>query len=329
MWGAPPAWARVDLPSDSAAARAARAETGSVAKSAAEGGVGGSGLGGQVAGGAGGSPVMGGRTGAAGSGAGGFVVCSPTTPCDSGAGGDSGPVKRDSGADLRDAGGDGVAGAGGAIATGGNSGTGGSACVGLASNEELIDDLNDGDRFIPSVNGRAGASFDSHDSSPGGKMYPDPNTGFSPTDTGDSCRKFAAYVTGSGYVLWGADLWFGLGSPYDASKYKGISFWAKIDAGTSSVCALPSRTRTRSRKATCARPTSRQGRPLATTTTVIALTLVPRRGPSTPWPSVNLPKKAGDTPEVHSTHRVSTKSCSRSPWALPFGIWIDDVAFTM
>jgi hypothetical protein len=108
-------------------------------------------------------------------------------------------------------------------------------CQGLASNEELIDDLNDGDRFIPSINGRAGAWFDSHDSSPNGKMFPDPTSGFVPSDTGDACRKFAAYTYGSGYVLWGSNLWVSLGAPYNASNYKGISFWAKIDAGTSAV----------------------------------------------------------------------------------------------
>jgi len=112
-------------------------------------------------------------------------------------------------------------------------GTDTSTCQGLASNEELIDDLNDGDRFIPMVNGRVGAWTDGHDASPSGKMYPDPNTGFVPTDTGDVCRKFAAYVAGTGYVITGAEFWFGLGSPYNASKYTGISFWAKIDAGTS------------------------------------------------------------------------------------------------
>jgi hypothetical protein len=105
-------------------------------------------------------------------------------------------------------------------------------CPSLASNEELIDNLNDGDRFIPLVNGRLGAWTDSHDASPSGKMFPDPLTGFVPTDTGDACRKFAAYVAGTGYVLYGADFWVGLGSPYDASKYTGISFWAKVDAGT-------------------------------------------------------------------------------------------------
>ncbi len=194
------------------------------------GGAGGSGLGGQVGGsrgGAGGSLATGGRIGAGGSAGGAAGAIGP----DGGRGGSAGAIGRDGGSDVRTGGAGGNADSG----TGGALGTGGNTCPGLASNEELIDDLNDGDRFIPAVNGRAGAWSDSHDGSPNATMYPDPNTGFAPTDTGDPCRKYAAYVAGAGYVLWGADFWFGLGSPYDASKYKGISFWAKIDAGTSSV----------------------------------------------------------------------------------------------
>ena len=117
----------------------------------------------------------------------------------------------------------------GTLGSGGVLGTGGSTCPPLAANEELIDDLNDGDRFIPTLNGRSGAWFDSHDTSPTAKMFPDPD--FVPTATGDACRKYAAYVYGSGCVLWGADLFFGLGAPYNASKYTGISFWAKVDPG--------------------------------------------------------------------------------------------------
>ena len=64
-------------------------------------------------------------------------------------------------------------------------------------------------------------------------MFPDPATGFVPSATGDACRKYAAYVYGGGYVISGAYFYFGLGSPYNASKYTGITFWAKIDAGTS------------------------------------------------------------------------------------------------
>jgi hypothetical protein len=155
----------------------------------------------------GGTAGMGGRGGAGGSGAvGGIVVTGGTL------------------------------GTGGVRPTGGTLGTGGSTCPPLAANEELIDDLNDGDRFIPPLNGRSGAWFTGHDLSPDAKMYPDPDTtGFVPSATGDACRKYASYVYGTGYVLWGADFWFGLGSPYDASKYTGISFWARVDAGTSTV----------------------------------------------------------------------------------------------
>ncbi len=94
--------------------------------------------------------------------------------------------------------------------------------------------MNDGDRFIPQVNGRAGAWTDSDDATPGSTMFPDPVGPFTMTDTGDACRKYAAYVHGGPFVVWGADFWFGLGSPYDASTYTGISFWAKIDNGSSS-----------------------------------------------------------------------------------------------
>jgi len=119
-------------------------------------------------------------------------------------------------------------GSGGSVATGGSGG-----CQGLASNEELIDDLNDGDRLIPKLNGRVGAWADSGDGTPGGSMYPDPTAPFVPTDTGDPCRKYAAYVKGTGFSDSGARLWVGLGAPYDASRYTGISFWARTDVGTS------------------------------------------------------------------------------------------------
>ena len=218
------------------------------------------GAGGQAGFGSGGSPV-GGKGGTAGTSTGGTVVggrggtmmaggtmmtggmmntggqikydgsaggAAGTIFLDGGFGGSGGVVGKDGGGvDLRPLGTDAVDSR--PIATDGTT------CQGLASNEELIDDLNDGDRFIPSVSGRAGAWTGSHDSSPNSKMYPDPSTGFVPSDSGDACRKLAAYTYGSGYVLWGANVWVGLGSPYNASKYKGISFWAKIDAGTSSV----------------------------------------------------------------------------------------------
>ena len=136
--------------------------------------------------------------------------------------------------------------AGGVLATGGTSGLGGTQTTGGAMNtggvpcpvlvlpnEDLIDDMDDGNAIIPFVHGRAGAWSDSHDTTPGVSMFPDPNGVFTMTNTGDSCHKYAAYVYGGPFVYSGADFSFGLGAPYDASAYSGFSFWAKVDAGTS------------------------------------------------------------------------------------------------
>ena len=137
-----------------------------------------------------------------------------------------------------------VGGRGGTPASGGTSATGGggaagsggtTSCTGLAPNEELIDDMNDGDRFIPQVNGRAGAWADSDDGSPGRNHVPrSSGTIHHQRTRATPVGKYAAYVHGGPFVLQGADFWFGLGSPYNASAYTGISFWAKIDSGTSS-----------------------------------------------------------------------------------------------
>jgi hypothetical protein len=126
-----------------------------------------------------------------------------------------------------------VGGRGGTFATGGAGGTGGIVtCLAVQANEELIDNMNDGDRFIPQVNGRAGAWKDSNDGTPGATMFPDPAGPFTMTNTGDVCRKYAAYTYGGPFVDTGATVGFGIGGPYDASKYDGISFWAKIDSGS-------------------------------------------------------------------------------------------------
>ena len=128
-----------------------------------------------------------------------------------------------------------VGGRGGTLATGGMGGTvGGTTCPGLAPNEEMIDDMNDGDRYIPQVNGRAGAWKDEGDATSSSTMFPDPAGLFTMTNTGDACRKYAAYVYGGPFVDGNPMFRFGIGGPYDASKYDGISFWAKIDSGSSS-----------------------------------------------------------------------------------------------
>jgi hypothetical protein len=128
-----------------------------------------------------------------------------------------------------------VGGRGGTLATGGAGGTAATtSCPGLALNEEMIDDMNDGDRFIPQVNGRAGAWKDEGDATSSSTMFPDPAGLFTMTNPGDACRKYAAYVYGGPFVDGNPLFYFGIGGPYDASKYEGVSFWAKIDSGSSS-----------------------------------------------------------------------------------------------
>jgi hypothetical protein len=130
----------------------------------------------------------------------------------------------------------GVSSVGGAIiGMDGGVGTGGTCQLIDTFNEELIDDMNDMNRFIPSIQGRSGAWSSSHDGSPGVMMFPDPAANFEMSNTGDACHQYAVYVKGNGAVLGGSSVRFGLGSPYNASRYDGISFWAKSDSGTNQV----------------------------------------------------------------------------------------------
>jgi hypothetical protein len=93
--------------------------------------------------------------------------------------------------------------------------------------------MENGSQFIPTVHGRAGAWQVAHDTTPNGMMFP-PDGTFPMTDTGDPCRLKAARVYGGGFVLWGASFYVGLGGPYNASAYHGISFWAKAGATSGS-----------------------------------------------------------------------------------------------
>ena len=128
-------------------------------------------------------------------------------------------------------------GTGGLIMTGGRFGSGGVPSTGgicpniVSFPDDLIDDMNDGNAYIPTTNGRSGAWRTTNDGSPGSAMFPEPNTAFTMTKTSDTCHLAAAYVKGSGAVLWGSSVTCGIGSPYNASGYTGISVWAKSDLG--------------------------------------------------------------------------------------------------
>ena len=103
---------------------------------------------------------------------------------------------------------------------------------------DMIDDMNDGDRFILLGKGRSGAWEITATATPGSSMTPAPGGDFTMTDTGDPCRKFAVYLQGSGFALGDVTLSVGLGSPYDASAYHSLTFWAKVDPGPGIISRL-------------------------------------------------------------------------------------------
>ena len=217
-------------------------------------------------------------------------------------------------------------GRGGTAGTGGAGGMGGTTCPGLAGNEELIDDMNDGDRFIPQVNGRAGAWKDRADATSSSTMFPDPAGTFTMTNTGDACRKYAVYVYGGPFVDEGPTLFFGIGGPYNASKYDGISFWAKIDSGTSSGLrvAFPDKD---------TQPDGGLCQPGVTGPTMCWDHYGMRITLTTTWTKYTVPfaslsqdgwGRKGASFDRSTIYEVQFQI----PVNAKFGIWIDDVAFT-
>lgn len=102
--------------------------------------------------------------------------------------------------------------------------------------ENIIDDLEDGDGSINEVGGRIGAWYTYNDGSSGGTQTPAENSDFMGTSGGADGSDFAANTTGSGFTEWGAGMGFDFNNPgdakgtYDASGFAGIAFMAKGNA---------------------------------------------------------------------------------------------------
>jgi hypothetical protein len=153
---------------------------------------------------------------------------------------------------------DNAAGSGG---TGGSTGTGGSGGAGGAGGAggdtttdsgggamgEMIDDMEDNDGSILSVNGRVGAWYTYNDLTMTAMQVPKQGEPFTMTPGGRDGTGYAANTKGSGFSVWGAGYGFNLKDPgdgaggsnksvYDGSAYSGITFWAK--AGATSDKAL-------------------------------------------------------------------------------------------
>jgi endoglucanase len=95
----------------------------------------------------------------------------------------------------------------------------------------LIDDFEDNNNQTKTTAGRGGYWYTFADQG-GTRVEPEAGGPFAPSPGGANGSRYAAHVTGqvgTGQVVFGA---LGVNltdpkGPYDASKYKGVSFWAK------------------------------------------------------------------------------------------------------
>ncbi len=112
---------------------------------------------------------------------------------------------------------------------------------------DMIDDMEDGDASILVSGDRNGAWFSIHDGTPG-SLWPPSDSPFvmSPLSQMRGASKVSVRSNGSGFSTWGAavGLVFKIDDAkqpvfYDASQYKGVTFWARIgdDNSTTSLRA--------------------------------------------------------------------------------------------
>jgi len=100
----------------------------------------------------------------------------------------------------------------------------------------MIDDMEDGNASIIMTGDRNGAWFSIHDDSPG-SLWPPSDSPFvmSPLSQPRGTSKTSVRANGSGFATWGAAVGIVLKIDdakqpllYDAGKYQGITFWARI-----------------------------------------------------------------------------------------------------
>ena len=87
----------------------------------------------------------------------------------------------------------------------------------------LIDDFEDGDESLPSIDGRNGTWYWYNDGTEGSQFFDVVKTPDRPKS------KFGLWTAGGDFQAWGAVTAVDLdtGGAYDASAYRGISFWAR------------------------------------------------------------------------------------------------------
>lgn len=160
----------------------------------------------------------------------GLILLSLTAACDSGSSNNS-SSPGDSGL--------------GTMGSGGTSGADAPSTGPTTVVASMIDDMEDNDGSINTLDGRVGAWYSYNDETAAGTQTPPAKTAGFPMAALDPPRgdsHFAAETTGSGFTTWGAGIGFDLNNdgttkhPYDASAYRGIAFWAK--AGPDGIGAV-------------------------------------------------------------------------------------------
>lgn len=107
---------------------------------------------------------------------------------------------------------------------------------GAGADVELIDDMEDNNQAIIPGSGRAGSWFAFNDES--GTQFPPAKSSIFPMSAIAPARsgsRVAANTTGSNFRRWGAGIGFEFATTlaYDASRYQGVAFWARVAPGSS------------------------------------------------------------------------------------------------
>lgn len=162
---------------------------------------------------------------------------------------------------IATSGGPGVGGSGGAGADGsGGSGAGGAGGAaegcdllevmpGESLDLSLIDDMEDGDIEIPEGDGmrlRSGSWFTYNDLSPMGVQVPDPDhaadlvVALDPPRPGSDGEMAIHTSANDEFTEYGAGVGVHLQTTgyYDASEYRGITFWARVEEGSSRLLVV-------------------------------------------------------------------------------------------
>lgn len=202
----------------------------------------------------------------------------------------------------------------------------------------MIDDMEDMDGSILASTGRSGAWYVYNDASATGMqtppvdpkgMTPFPMTALSPP-RGSSM--YAAHTSGSGFSVWGAGFGFDLSnsggmnpvkSPYDASKYSGVHFFAKsngplgirINIGDGNTTPEGGKCVSGGMMPTCS---DDFGMALNLTDAWQEFTIKFSDMTQAGWAMQKLP--AIDAKTLYSVHFQVAQG-------LPFDIWVDDIAF--